>query len=127
MNDMISSDNHFVSNDVQRLIRSYRSCPSITNNGTECRSSLTTNKFVDPTNIPKTKTSRKTKSRSASREQLQLRPIERSRRSEPLVYHGIAHPDIHRISRKNRPESHYRPRHFHSPRRQTSIGKQPRK
>jgi hypothetical protein len=40
-----------------------------------------------------------------------------------LIYHGVAHPDIHRISRKHRQVSRYRPRHFHSPTRKDVVGR----
>jgi hypothetical protein len=40
------------------------------------------------------------------------RPVERSHH---LSYYGVAHPAIHRISRKHRQASQHRPRHFHSP------------
>jgi len=287
MNDMISPDNHFVSNDVQTLIRSYRGCPTITSNGAACRSSLTTNKFTDPITgkkwncnyycmrqctpeklshifkhrpneiitsrgdrlkigimeitffseltfehveftfagethegsgeadekvkgvrgnersecprkVPENEMSeqlcrwiksipeneaicvfvtisprldevkkfrsfvkfdipylrpaneweklssnvtiefqlsnptittskkhsrQKTTSRSVSREHSQSLSIRGMNRPESLVYHGISHPDIHRVSRKNRPESHYRPRHFHSPDRKYETGR----
>lgn len=50
-------------------------------------------------------------------------PIELAELPESLVYHGIAHPDIHRISRKHRKASQHRPRHFHSPVRKEYKGK----
>lgn len=42
-------------------------------------------------------------------------PTELAELPEPLIYHGIAHPDIHHISRRHRKASQSRPRHFHSP------------
>jgi hypothetical protein len=43
--------------------------------------------------------------------------------AEPLSSYGVAHPDIHRISRKHRKASHYRPRHFHSPTRKEAVNR----
>jgi hypothetical protein len=42
---------------------------------------------------------------------------------EQLIYHGVAHPDIHRIPRRQREASRYRPRHFHSPIRKEVVGR----
>jgi len=44
-------------------------------------------------------------------------PVDIAEEPASLVYYGIAHPDIHHISRRHRQASHHRPRHFHSPQR----------
>jgi hypothetical protein len=44
-------------------------------------------------------------------------------KDEPLSSYGVAHPDIHRVSRKHRKASHHRPRHFHSPTRKEVVGR----
>ena len=45
---------------------------------------------------------------------------------EPLSSYGVAHPDIHRVSRKYRKASHHRPRHFHSPTRKEVVSRKSR-
>lgn len=40
-----------------------------------------------------------------------------------LTSYGISHPELHRVSRKQRLASRYRPRHFHSPGRKEVVGR----
>lgn len=48
MNKLTGPEKHFSSKDIQSHVRGYIGCPAITNNGQDCRSSLATNRFIDP-------------------------------------------------------------------------------
>jgi hypothetical protein len=50
----VSAAKHVESKDIQTKIKSYAGCPNFTDEGKLCRSSLTTNNFIDPTTKKKT-------------------------------------------------------------------------
>lgn len=49
MNRPISAESHFLSKDIQFHTHKYFGCPTVTNSGQTCRSSFTTNRFIDQT------------------------------------------------------------------------------
>jgi hypothetical protein len=50
----VSAAKHFESENIQTKLRSYASCPQFTAEGKLCRSSFSTNKFIDPVTKKKT-------------------------------------------------------------------------
>jgi len=48
MKHLTSPEKHIQAREIQSLIRSYKSCASMTDDGKSCRSSMATNKFADP-------------------------------------------------------------------------------
>ena len=77
---------------------------------------------LDSNNVPIVPNSKETAPSTLS----EYLPVELAEIPTGPIYHGISHPEIHRIPRKYRQASHYRPRHFHSPPRKDVVARKSR-